>query len=323
MHVHRGEGTGEHDDCRAEALMTSCPHHDQNKHPESTEQGGYDSGDTPAAPNITNVLKQLQDLVQHSPNFMGELKLQIDRDVKALAKEAIVEAGVEEERTRKLRRIKKWATSFIAILDDASDRGEMLVFLVFLGCQAIFSLIASLTSLGVFTLALWPKHGLCTVMAMRLAALHYTTVAASVQAGILLFSIAFVYLCRLFKRKANIIDQYLRDVFQIDAAEDIGVSIQGAAGRARRWSYRFFLPASFSFVVASLLWHEMQPKSLDATSLSPMIGSTLPGLVLLVCAAGVALLTYFDSRPASVRLESETDHSHLIREGALQPRKWS
>jgi hypothetical protein len=63
----------------------------------------------------------------------------------------------------------------------------------------------------------------------------------------------------LFMQKALILDRFLRDIFDMDAEKDLGISVMDAAKRSRTWSDRALIVATYSFFFAFLLWTIKQP----------------------------------------------------------------
>lgn len=278
MNVHRGEGVEEHDDCRAEALLKPCTARSQN---------GL-IGEPPPRPKIGQVLAQVHQLAQNSPTFLKDVREQMDRDVKAIAREAIIATSVEEERSRKMRRVKACVIPAVESIDCFASHGEMRVFLFLLLFEGLAALATSVVSSAVCIIALWPRHGLLSDMSLRLAILHNMTVIAALYALLLIIAFVLYRAACLFKRRANIADRFLRDVFKIDAEADIGISVAGAAGRAQDWTYRILLSAFVSCGISVILWHVVQPTSWEAfVSSQPVVVGAAPPMGL-VCAGTAA-----------------------------------
>ena len=271
MNVHRGEGVNCHDDCRAEALLTPC---------ENLRASVLSARET----NVTlrEALKQVRQVAQNSPHFLNDIGQQINRDMKADAKRVIVATGVEEERTRRLGRFKARLVLFVQHVDAVEARGEVYIFLFLLRFQALAALALNFVSLTMFALVLWPTHGgLFSGKTIRLAGVHNATVIVLLYS--LLFVLAFVLrrAARMFKRKARIIDQFLRDVLNIDAPLDFGISVDDAARRARAWSSHVLVSSAVTFVVNALLWNAMQPTSWDVSTLPPLSGMAVIAALLV------------------------------------------
>jgi hypothetical protein len=63
----------------------------------------------------------------------------------------------------------------------------------------------------------------------------------------------------IFMRKAFILDRFLRDMFDIDAERDFGISVLDAARRIRMWSDRSLISSASTCALAFLWWTIKQP----------------------------------------------------------------
>lgn len=159
MNVHRGGGAGDHDDCRAEALLAPCPGPDHGavevKEKKATE---------PA--KLSDVVSQIRALAEN-PNFLKEISEQVDKDLRARAKEAIVEVAVDDERNKNLRRLKEGLVPFVAKLDAMVAKGELYVFIVLMTILSLATIIQTIMSLGLFLIALGPRHGFLSITSFQ------------------------------------------------------------------------------------------------------------------------------------------------------------
>mmetsp|Transcript_22693 Transcript_22693/g.34311 ORF Transcript_22693/g.34311 Transcript_22693/m.34311 type:complete len:449 (-) Transcript_22693:67-1413(-) len=282
MNVHRGEGSGEHDDCRAEALLMSCP--------------GYPNASREvSSPNLGKAIHEIRQLAIENSDFVETLKDQMDKDIKALAKGVIVEVEVENQRSKHLRRLKDRVEPFIKALDNVQARGELHIFVMLSALQAVVFLMMLPISVITCVVALSPKHGILTDTAVRLSVVHNATVAAALYGLFFLLSLVLRYYACLFKRKSSIVDRFLQDVFQIKAKNDIGVTVASAAGRAKYWSNRFCMSTAVSCAVTSFFWHSVQPTTLDPTSVSPILGKLMTVVSLSSIWIVTGLLSYISS----------------------------
>eukprot|EP00547_Thalassionema_nitzschioides_P005645 CAMPEP_0194216986 /NCGR_PEP_ID=MMETSP0156-20130528/20121_1 /TAXON_ID=33649 /ORGANISM="Thalassionema nitzschioides, Strain L26-B" /LENGTH=435 /DNA_ID=CAMNT_0038945889 /DNA_START=84 /DNA_END=1391 /DNA_ORIENTATION=- len=275
MNVHRGEGYGGHDDCRAEALLMPCPGH-------------ADVSREISSPSLGKAFHEIRQLAIESPDFVEKLKDQMDKDIKALAKGVIVEVEVENQRSKHLRRLKDRVVPFIKSLDRVQARGEIYIFLVLSALQVLASLTMLPISIMTCIFALSPKHGLLTDTSLRLSVVHNATVATALHVLYFLLSLVIRYYACLFKRKSSIVDRFLQDVFQIKAINDIGVTVAGAAGRAKYWSNRFCVSTAVFCAITSLVWFSVQPTSWESTTVSPLLGR----LVTVVAVSSMVIVTW-------------------------------
>jgi len=240
LNVHRGEGIDDHDDCRGEALLASCP-------------GKKIEEDRP--------IMTLGEAVQKSPHFFQDVTEQMSKDIMTHVKDAVVEAGVEGERSKNLRRIREWLVPVIESLDTIEARGEVYSIFVLLRLHVIFALIVSISGLLLFIVALSPKLGCGFVDAtvFHLAVMHEMTILGTIHVCLVTISFVICYYSMLFRRKSVIMEEFLLDMFGIIAEEDIGISVVGASIRARAWSQRIVISATVTCIAALLAWNIMQP----------------------------------------------------------------
>ena len=132
LNVHRGEGVNGHDDCRKEALLSSC--------------SGRKAEDEQPATTLREAMKK-------SPNFFQDVKQQMNRDLKSHVRSVVVASGVEGERSKKLRRFRERLVPIIEKIDSVEDRGKVVSFLVLVSFHIILINALALVSFGGFTLA--------------------------------------------------------------------------------------------------------------------------------------------------------------------------
>jgi hypothetical protein len=251
FNVHRGAGIGGHDDCHAEGLMKPC------------------HGPNPSSSSSAPELESTDWFgMAIKPNFIEDVMEQMDRDIMAHAKNVIVATVVEGERSKKLRLFKDRVVPFLQKLDALEARGEVPATLVLVGVQWLAAGAIAVVPFFTFLFALcWPSwHDGGGPLAtnkgstiLRLAMVHSATVLCGALAGFLILSFGLKHGANVFRRKVNLLDQFLREVLQIDAQRDVGVSVAGAAARAQVWSQRAVRSAVISFLVISVLWHVLQP----------------------------------------------------------------
>lgn len=245
LNVHRGEGVDGHDDCRKEALLSPC--------------SGEKAKEEEPATTLREVMKQ-------SPNFFQDIKEQMNKDIKSQVKSAVVTTGVEGEKSKKLRRFRDKLIPLVETLDSVEARGGFFSFLVLMSFHIILVNALGLLSFVGFILALWPRHGLMTTTALRSAFLHDCTVLCTVHVCLLFLSLILRRMATTCKRKSNIFDQFLRDVFKIDAKEDLGISVAGFTTRARSWSGRIVLSSAVTCFVTIVIWHIVESPVQDMST---------------------------------------------------------
>lgn len=298
MNVHRGGGVGEHDDCRAEALLAPCPGLNHTlaeiKEKKTTE---------PA--RLSDVVSQIRALAEN-PNFLKEISEQVDKDIRARAKEAIVEVAVDDERNKNLRRLKEGLVPFVAKLDAMVEKGEVYVFVVLMTILSLATIIQTILSFGLFLVALGPRHGFLSITSFQLAAMHDATVTAALHTVLAILSAITFHLACLFKRKQNLIDRFLLDALRINAARDIGISVVDAAQRLMSWSKRLLASTLASMIVSFFFWHQSQPVSWAAAKLPPTANILFPSFVFTLSAGAVSYFSYVNA-PTDMALEGFVD----------------
>lgn len=239
MNVHRGEGINDHDDCKGEALLAACP-------------GEKIQEEKPMT---------LAEAMEKSPHFFKDVHEQMSKDLMTHVKGAIVDAGVEGERSKNLRRIREWLVPTVDALDSIEARGEIYAVFVLLRLHVFVAFIVSTVGLLLFLIALSPKVGfrLLEASVFQLAVMHELTILGTIHLCLVAIAYIFSSYAVLFKRKSVIIEEYLMDMFGINAEQDIGISVVDAAIRVRAWSKRIMISASIACITSLVAWNIMQP----------------------------------------------------------------
>jgi len=234
LNVHRGEGIDDHDDCKMEALLWPC------------------AGEKMEEEHIMT----LREAIKLSPHFIKDVTNQMGKDLHSQAKEIVVGAGVDEERSKKLRRLRKKIVAAVEALDAIEERGEIYSICILLGMHVLLAILTLLAGLLFFNIALRPKlgRGLRDSSIFQLALMNELTLFCSVRVYFMVLALVIRHYALLFMRKSIIIDCFLRDMFGIDAEDDLGISVAGAARRARSWSDRIVISTGITVCVAYLLW---------------------------------------------------------------------
>lgn len=239
LNVHRGEGIDEHDDCRLEALLWPCAGKKVDE----------------------DQVMMLREAMQLSPHFIRDVTDQIGKDLHSHAKDIVVEAGVEEERSKKLRRVREKILTTIKALDAWEERGELYCIYLLLRLKLAFCLLVMVVGVVTFNVALCPKFGLRfrDAYVFHFAFMHQLTVFCSIHLCLVVICLMVRVGAHLFMRKSIILDRLLRGMFGIDAEQDLGISIAAAARRLRTWSDRALISAVSTCVAAMFLWTIKQP----------------------------------------------------------------
>mmetsp|Transcript_8782 Transcript_8782/g.11752 ORF Transcript_8782/g.11752 Transcript_8782/m.11752 type:complete len:417 (+) Transcript_8782:2-1252(+) len=264
MNVHQGEGLEGHDDCRAEALCTPC---------NST------SFSETARMSFREKIRGIANVPIH------DIKQQLDKDVKAQAKRAIVKTAVEEERSKNLKRVKDRLVPFIETMDDIESRGEFRTFLFLMRYQLFFAIVTGAVAHVSFAIVLCPRNGVLKLASLNGIAIHTTTVLFSLHATIFAVSLLLNRVTMMFRRKVNLANQFLIDVFRIEAERDLGVSIEGASTRAGNWSQRIVWTAFAMWYATAIVWYRIQPPLVEpvgATRHLLTVGSCFACIVVVI-----------------------------------------
>lgn len=256
LNVHRGEGVGGHDDCRAEALLTGCC---QRKHIKSS------SSEQPV--QMSQVIQQFRQLAKEKPNFLRDAKAQLDRDINSRVKEIVVSKGTEEEKTKKLLRARTVIVPFVQLLDSIEHRGLIFIYsLLCFGHLVSAALVSIISWIGFYLviLLLPNNHG----SASDLAWFHTATVVYSYHAAVVVLVIMLRRLVNLVNRKSNLLDQFLETVLRLQAEADLGISVNGVANRAKLWVDRTVVTSSSMCLLALGFWHVTTQANIHPSNLS-------------------------------------------------------
>mmetsp|Transcript_1263 Transcript_1263/g.3563 ORF Transcript_1263/g.3563 Transcript_1263/m.3563 type:complete len:342 (-) Transcript_1263:112-1137(-) len=246
MNVHHGQGQGDHDDCRAEALLrTSCP----------CRKDDEMKGDKDPEPPLSSALRSMKPM---------EVIRQIDRDFMAHAKKAVVATGVEEERPRKFKRLRKhvdaWRQSFQKFESLGVVRVTILWLSVELGLSLLFAIVAYVAViLALLPLRLLENGNENAVMLpsrrlLRFAWFHAVTILCYTQTIVWIVVVLLWRVGRLLHRKVRIVDRFLTDIMEMNPREDLGVSVQEVSVWWNRWCIRALRSSTLSLLVIMLLW---------------------------------------------------------------------
>ena len=252
INVHRGEGVGGHDDCRAEALLTGCPgddHHEHKTHVRKTSE----------EVQVGDVIQQLRQMAKEQPNFVKDSLAQWDRDINSKVKEIIVSKGAEEEKGKTLLRARNTIIPFVERIDGVEHHGIMYICTLLLIAHLSMAATVGLVGWIGFLASLWPKHGLYTDSARSLVVSHTMTVIYSFHVAVVVLVVLLRRLISLLSRKSNLLDQFLRDKLKLEAESDLGISVNGVARRARLWVNRTMVSSILMCLAAMRLWHSFQP----------------------------------------------------------------
>ena len=96
MNVHRGEGKSGHDDCKAEAILTSCPG-------VVTDPSRLDRKKM----YIGQAVQELHQMAQEKPTLLEDIHEQMEKDIMTNVKDVIVEKGADAERAKSIRRLRE------------------------------------------------------------------------------------------------------------------------------------------------------------------------------------------------------------------------
>lgn len=244
LNIHKGEGLEGHDDCRMEALLWPC------------------AGEPVEEENVIT----LREAMALSPNFFREVTEQMGKDLHSAAKEVVVGAGVEEERSKKLYRLRAKIVEYLELLDAMEERGELYCMYILLRLHLLLAFAVMLTGFLIFRLALCFKSGglvLGNSTINYLTFMNELTVFGTMRVFYTVLALVLRFYARLFLQKSIMIDRFLRDVFGIDAEQDLGISVAGAARRTRSWCDRLVLATGVTCGAAVIMWLLFQPSLKD------------------------------------------------------------
>jgi len=257
MSVHRGEGVGGHDDCRAEALLMGCKGCQEEHRRQDSD---------PVA--ISEVIHQVRQLAKDKPNFLKEVKKQWRSDMNSKVKEVIVTSAAKEEQKKKFLRARNKIVPWVTSFDNFEKRGGPIIAYCMLGMLHLgLAAMAGLFAWIGFAVTLLPSHGLFwTESTFDLVHLHTATVLYSFHVSLLLVVLGLRQLTGQMNRKSNVLDNFLCNVLKLEAERDLGISVKGVATRARLWANRLTISSIGICLGMLLMWHATQPEATPWTA---------------------------------------------------------
>ncbi len=257
MNVHHGEGRNGHDDCRAEALLLCC--RGSWCDVISPERSVGLGSKTCVATNRNNskdllqAFQEIQQLAKASPNFLQEVKDQINKDVKSCAKKMIVKTGAQEQRSKNnFGKLRERVEGFVRALDEVEKRGFAYSVGRLLHYHAMLAAALVLLTILGFGVGLSATRQGISIHSLLF---HTCVVSASLHVGFLAVALLVRQASFVFQRRAAILDQFMREVFTIQAKEDIGISIESAAILSRTWSDRIAISSAIACGTAIACWY--------------------------------------------------------------------
>ncbi|KAL3913706.1 MAG: hypothetical protein SGILL_006380, partial [Bacillariaceae sp.] len=251
--VHHGEGKNGHDDCKGEALLKACPGPTNDKSSNSSSTRTAQA----SRPQFISNWQQIQELFMTHPNLWEEFTEQTEKDFMKYVTEQIVREGAEGERSRNILRIREWyLLPFLQRLKAVEVISiPFFPILWLLYYHSIFLVSVGTVTATLFGAALLPtSHGI-TVDGVLI---YTATITLSIQVGLLGVAVALRYLAILFKKKQQIVENFLQEMATISPQQDLGVSMEELAAVTRRWSDRLVVS---NFVVCSvtvLCWYHAE-----------------------------------------------------------------
>jgi Phorbol esters/diacylglycerol binding domain (C1 domain) len=253
MNVHRGEGSNDHTNCRAEALLQDggCRRHRQQAILQCQPVTSNDntSPNNNSNNNLSDAIQQVRQLAREQPNFFQDVKAQIDRDLKSRVKSIIVSKGAEEQRNKSLLRFRNNVVVPTAALLDRIESpqqhswggyNKLAYAILMLFHLTTVAMVCVATWMGL-SIALWGINNNNNTTDKTERSLVSSHMAAIVYAFHLALASVVLLLRRLIlsmHRKSKVLDQFLHEVFSLSAEEDLGMSVHQFATRARLWSRR-------------------------------------------------------------------------------------
>jgi hypothetical protein len=253
MNVHHGEGKGEHDDCKAEALLTAC----WGEKPSHNERRLVDPDQQQQPPIQFPDWQQIQRFFQNHPNLWEEFTEQTEKDFMKNITEHIIEQATDNERTRKIKRAREYVILPTLRQLTSAENVQLPFFpILWLLSYHIVALtaVAILTAMMFGTALLPTDHGVTSDGIL----LHTATVGLSIQVDMVVFAVLMRYLSLHFKRKEMIVDNFLQEVATLHVEEDFGVSVQNFSAICRRWSDRFVVTNAIMLVMNVMIWYHAE-----------------------------------------------------------------
>lgn len=284
MNVHRGAGRGDHDDCRAEALMMACscqtlvPRRcrvasSQGSAGGATDDGSDQSEEFPpysssassssshSPPAIRSKIGRDDEKDRDGPiRKIKEFAEQFNQDIMAHAKGAVMSAGIEDERSRKLRRLKRRVERWRTILNKLEKQGEVGCFFFLFVTKLVISVKFAVVTYFMVLLALTPLRAQ-GLHRRRLAWVHAFTIVCFIQTTFWLLSLLSLKISQIVHRKVLVIKHFVKEVLKVEPLDDVGVSIEEMAYLMSIWSWRNVKSSTVLLVVvlSSWLWLHRDP----------------------------------------------------------------
>jgi Phorbol esters/diacylglycerol binding domain (C1 domain) len=270
MNIHHGQGKGEHDDCRAEALLKSCPGNDRQSRPFVTATSNRDDNQ---GLDLRQQLQKIQHMFQNHPNLWEEVTEQLDKDFMNNVRQVIIKEGADSERSQKIRRTREnYIKPTLKKLNEVESKGFVYSLAWLLYHHVVFlALVGSGTAIifgGVLLLLPTSRGGGNTSQHIFL---HTATVSVSLHVGMILAAFGIHMATVYFQRKEIIIDNFLRETLTIQAQEDFGISVMDTAAKARLWSNRLVTTSIFMCAVTILVWYWAMDSMEDACRPQPCV----------------------------------------------------
>ena len=262
MNVHRGEGINGHTNCRAEALLQDggCRRHlrqcQEVKAVATTAVANNQDANSPTNNNNNNennlgdAIQQVRQLARERPNFLREVKAQVDRDLQSRVKSMIVSKGTEEQKSKSLLRLRTNivvpTVQWLDWMEDAASAhgygGWKLAYGLLLVMHiSIVLLVCGVTWMGL-SVALWRTTTMSVTddnsEATFSVSSHVAAILYSFHMALALLVLIVRRLVFVMHRKSRVMDQFLQEVFSLSAEEDLGISVRQFAARARLWMKR-------------------------------------------------------------------------------------
>ena len=305
MNTHRGQGAGEHDNCRAEALVRPCPGRkkDAQKNEEEVKLG--------------DTIKKIRELAK-DPNFLKEVTSQLDKDIKSKASRVILQIAVDDERTKNLKRLKVMVLDVVSKIDAITRNGEFYVMMFLLSIQALITVIQTIISFGLFLVVLAPKYGFLSKSSFQLAAMHDSTVTCSLHTILSIVSGTSYYISCMFMHKRLIIERFLKEALKINPEPDIGISVTHGAALCKYLSSRTFISSVISSLLSCYFWHYAQPPIWEAATMHPSGHIIIPVFIFTCCSGFVAFLSLTNSDRETKLIDDQCDEVETTKNQKLE-----
>lgn len=252
MNIHHGQGKGEHDDCRAEALLTSCP---GSCTVAPTEVVDNQNNETQRN-DLSHQLEQIKHMFDNHPNLWKDVTEQLDKDFMTNIKHVIIKEGADGERSQKIRRVRENVViPFLDKLNAIESKGFMYSLAWLLCIHVVFVAAMALLAIAIFAGALVPTTLGVTQQGISL---YTSTIMVSLHIALLTLAVGIHWATVHFQRKEIIIDNFLQQTLTVQAEEDFGISVVNAAAKARLWSYRLVVTTVMMCLITTAAWYHFE-----------------------------------------------------------------